>query len=197
MPAYSLDANALSGDVTCNLGDEIARGVIDVRSECAFLRVTVLSQIKRLTQVNRPLEISIRVIDPHTVSQLDSAARSLCPGAKTNVVGTRVHIRIMYFCPAKVPNLESFLDRLPPYAELNVPQSHDGRVDRPVDRRGRSQLLTDCGNHSSFSTCHRREAVPTGSECASAKSYRYGGTHHKLRPRSREYIFHQLPPLNL
>ena len=95
MPIGSLDANPLPGDISCNLRDEIAGRVIDIRFERARLRVAVLSQTDRLTQVNRPLEVSIRVIDPHAVSQLDSAARGLNPCAQTDVVGTRVYIRVM------------------------------------------------------------------------------------------------------
>src|SRR5215469_731760 len=55
---------------------------------------------------------------------------------------------------------------------LDVPQTHDGELIVPSARRGSSPLLTDCGNHHSFSSCYRSEAVPTGSECASAESYR-------------------------
>ena len=43
VPALSLDANALPGDISCNLRDEIAGRVIDIRFECARLRVAVLS----------------------------------------------------------------------------------------------------------------------------------------------------------
>lgn len=43
VPALSLDANAVPGDISCNLRDEIAGRVIDIRFECARLRVAVLS----------------------------------------------------------------------------------------------------------------------------------------------------------
>jgi len=121
----SLDVNALSGDIPCNFRDEIARRVIDIQFERTGLPVAVLSQTDRLTQVNRPHKISVGVITPHAVGQLDGAARGLYPGAEANVVSARVYIRIMHFRPAKVPVLESFLDRLPAYAELDVPQSND------------------------------------------------------------------------
>ena len=105
--------------------DEIAGRVIDIHRECSRLCIAVVRQIDRLTQVNRPLEISIGVIAPHAVSQLVSATSRLDPCAQTDVVGTLVYIRVMYFRPAEVPGLESFLDRLPTYAELDVPQTDD------------------------------------------------------------------------
>jgi len=99
MPSGSLDVNALPRNIPCNFGDEIAGGVIDIEFECSRLRIAVLSQPDRLTQVNRPHKISVRVIAPDAVGQLDSAARGLCPGAETNIVGARVYIRIVYFRP--------------------------------------------------------------------------------------------------
>ena len=125
MASRSLDPNALPADIPYNLGDEIAGRVINVQLECTCLPVAVVIQTDRLTQVNRPLEISISVIAPHAVSQLQSAASGFDPCAQTNGAGARVYIWVMYFRPAKVPVLESFLDRLPTNAELDVPQTDD------------------------------------------------------------------------
>src|ERR1700684_852633 len=119
--------------------------------------------------MDRPQEISIRVVAPHAMSEFKSATRRLYPRAQTDWARPRINVRVMHFRSAEIPVLKSFLDRLPLHDELDVPKNDDGRVCGGVCRVAR-YLLPDGATHDSLAACHRGQTIPTRSGRAGADS---------------------------
>src|SRR5262249_40418484 len=89
---------------------------------------------KRFVQGEDSLEISVRVVQPHSVSELESLMRFFLPRAQANISLSWIYVWVVNFCPASIPDLVGFLDLMPSHEEADMPKSNDGRVDRIIGR---------------------------------------------------------------
>jgi hypothetical protein len=70
----SLNRNAFFRDVAGYLKEEVAGRVVEIQGEGTALRIAAVTQSERFTEVDGSHEVSVRVVRPHAVSELESAA---------------------------------------------------------------------------------------------------------------------------
>jgi len=102
--------------------------------------VAPVAKRKRFGQVARSLEISVRVVEPYSVSKVERPWCRLPPSPEANVSGPWVDVWVMNFGPASIPDLECLLDLLISNQEADMPKSNDGRVEGIITRGGRPVL---------------------------------------------------------
>jgi len=128
LPALSLDLDPVSGDTPRDFRYEVPGGIVEIQLERTRLLSTVVTEMNRLTQVDRPHKVSVAIVVPNAVSELETAARNRHPRAQADVARPRVDVGVVYLCSAEIPVLESFLDGLAAHPKLDVPQPDDRRV---------------------------------------------------------------------
>ena len=124
------------------------------------MRIAVVTQSERLTQVDGSHEVSARVVRPHAVSKLESPVWSVLPYSQADVATSRIDIRVVNLSPTGIPELVRFLDGLTADHELDVPKAYDARVvavafGSPKIRLDRAGLSMD----GSSPRCHRRQGI--------------------------------------
>jgi len=75
----SVNRNAFSRDIAGYLEEEVAGRVIEIQGEGTAVRIAALTHGDRFTEVDGSQEVSVRVIAPHAVSELESPVRSMLP----------------------------------------------------------------------------------------------------------------------
>ena len=95
-----------------------------------------LSPHKSFAQVARSLEIPARVVQPYSVSELESPGCCFLPGPEADVSCPGIDVWVVNFGAASIPDLERFLDLLISDQEADMPKSNDGHVDRIIARGG-------------------------------------------------------------
>lgn len=93
-----------------------------------------IAKYKRFGQDADPLEISAGVVQPYSVSELESQGRRLFPGSEADVSLPGVDVRVVNFRPAGIPDLECLLDLLISNQKADMSKSNDPRVDRIITR---------------------------------------------------------------
>ena len=88
-----------------------------------------MAKDKRFAQVDRSQKISIYIVRPYSVSELESSVRGLLPGPKADASPPWIDVWVVNFGPAGIPDLERFLDRLISNLEADMPESNDGCID--------------------------------------------------------------------
>ena len=78
----SVGRNALSDHCSRNLSDEIAVRIIDIQRERTAVGVTLFAKNKRFGQITRSLKISAYIVEPNSVSKLESPRRRLLPRSR-------------------------------------------------------------------------------------------------------------------
>ena len=136
----SIGRNSFSDYRSRNLSDKIAGRVIDIQRERTAVSVASIAKRQIFRQMARSLEISIRVIEPYSVSELERLGRCLLPGAEANISLPWVDVWVVNFRSAGIPDLERLLDLLVSNQETDMPKSNDGRVDRIITRGRRLGL---------------------------------------------------------
>jgi len=120
------------------------------------VRIAALTHSYGFTEVDGSQEVSVRVIAPHAVSELESPVRSMLPHPQADVARSRINIRVVNLGPPSIPELVRFLDGLPTDRELDVPKANHGFDD---DVSGRSRVRLDRAGLTmggSGRRCHRR-----------------------------------------
>jgi hypothetical protein len=92
------------------------------------VRIAVVTQTERLTEVDSSQKVSVDVIRPHAVSELVGPPSRFLPRPQTDGTPSRINIRIVNLGPAGIPNLVRLLDGLTADDELDVPKANDGSV---------------------------------------------------------------------
>ena len=116
----SVGGNALSDYRPRNRSDWVTERIKDVQRERTAMGVAPVAKRKRFGQVARSLEISVRVVEPNSVSELESSWCRLLPSPEANVSGPWVDVRVVNFGPAGIPDLEGLLDLLIPNQEAEI-----------------------------------------------------------------------------
>ena len=124
------------------------------------MRVTVVTQSNRFTEVDCSHEVSVRVVRPHAVSELESPVWSVLPYSQADVATSRIDIRVVNLGPADIPDLVRILEGLTSDCELGVPKAYDARVvavafGSPRIWLDRAGLTMD----GSSPRCHRRQGI--------------------------------------
>ena len=99
-----------------------------------------MAKDKRFSQIDRSQKISIYIVRPYSVSELESPVLRLLPSSETDASSPWINVWVVNFGPADIPDLESFLDSLISNLETDMPKSNDGPVDRIITRGGRPVL---------------------------------------------------------
>ena len=81
----SVNRNAFSRDVAGYLSDEVAGRIIDVQREGTAVRIAAITQSKRLTEVDSSHKISVYVVRPHAVSELEGPPSRVLPRPEADV----------------------------------------------------------------------------------------------------------------
>src|SRR5947207_2947764 len=136
----SVGRNALSDHCSRNLSDEIAVRIIEIQRERTAVGVTLFAKNKRFGQITRSRKISAYIVEPNSVSKLESPRRRLLPRPEADVSFPGIDVRVVNFGAASIPDLERLLDLLIPNQEADMPKSNDRHVDRTITRGGRSAL---------------------------------------------------------
>ena|SRR5438132_2722021 len=99
-----------------------------------------MAQDECFCQVDRSQEISIYIVIPYPMSELERPVLRLLPSSETDASSPWINVWVVNFGPADIPDLESFLDSLISNLETDMPKSNDGPVDRIITRGGRPVL---------------------------------------------------------
>lgn len=132
--------NTLSNHGSRNLTYEVACQIIDIKRKGTAVSVALIAKDKRFTQGARSLEISTCIVEPYSVSKLESSRRLLLPRSEADVSLPGIDVWVVNLCSAGIPDLERFLDLLISNQEADMPKSNDGRVDRSIARGKRPGL---------------------------------------------------------
>jgi hypothetical protein len=130
----SVNGNAFSRYAAGYLSDEVAGGVIEIQGEGTAVRIAALTNSNRFTEVDGSQEVSVRVVAPHAVSELESPVRML-PHPQADAARSRINIRVVNLGPPSIPELVRFLDGLITDRELDVPKANHGFADVVSCRR--------------------------------------------------------------
>ena len=164
MPRGSLNRNAFSRDVAGYLEEEVAGRVEEIQGEGTAVRIAVVTQSERFTEVDGSHKGSVRVVRPHAVSELESPVRNVLPYPQADVSPSRIDIRVVNLGPTGIPELVRFLDSLIADHELDVPKANDARVGAVVfgGPRGRPRVRLDRAGltmDGSSPSCHRGQGI--------------------------------------
>ena len=151
----SVSRNAFSRDVAGHLIDEVAGRVIEIRGEGTAVRIAVLTHSDRFTEVDGSQEVSVRVVAPHAVSELESPVWSSLPHSQADVPPSRINIRVVNLGPPSIPELVRFLDGLIADRELDVPKADHGFACVVSGRSGVRLDRTGLTMNGSGRRCHR------------------------------------------
>src|SRR5712692_1689252 len=167
----SLNRNAFSRDVADDLKLEVAGRVEEIQGEGTAVRIAVVTHCERFTEVDGSHEVSVRIVRPHAVSELESPLWSMLPHSQADVSTSRINIRIVNLCPPGIPELVRFLDGLTADHELDVPKAYDARVvavafGSPRIWLDRAGLTMD----GSSPRCHRGQGIAARRERTGAES---------------------------
>ena len=124
------------------------------------MRIAVVTHCERFTEVDGSHEVSVRVVRPHAVSELESPLWSVSPHSQADVSTSRINIRVVNLCPPGIPELVRFLDGLTADRDLDVPKANDARVGAigfsgPRVRLNRAGWTMD----ESSPRCHRGQGI--------------------------------------
>jgi hypothetical protein len=108
----SLHRNAFSRDIAGYLELKVAGRVVKIQGEGTGVRIAAIPQSDRFTEVDGSHEVSVRVVRPHAMSELESPVRTVFPHAQADVARSRINIRVVNLGPPGIPELVRFLDGL-------------------------------------------------------------------------------------
>src|SRR4029077_8372838 len=108
----SVNRNAVPRDNTGDLCDEVAGGVVEIQGERTTVRIAALTHSDCFTEVDGSQEVSVRVVVPHAVSELESAVRSVFPHPQADASPSRINIRVVNLSPPGIPELVRRLNGL-------------------------------------------------------------------------------------
>ena len=63
------------------------------------MRIAVVTHCERFTEVDGSHEVSVRVVRPHAVSELESPVRAVLPHPQADVARSRINIRVVNLGP--------------------------------------------------------------------------------------------------
>src|SRR5450759_5733802 len=94
------------------LEEEVAGRVIEIQGEGTAVRIAAVTHSERFTEVDGSHEVSVRVVVPHAVSELESPVWSVLPHSQADGPPSRINIRVVNLGPPSIPELVRFLDGL-------------------------------------------------------------------------------------
>ena len=156
----SLNRNAFSRDVAGYLEQEVAGRVEEIQGEGTAVRVAVVTQSERFTEVDGSHEVSVRVVRRYAVSELVGPVWSVLPHPQADVPRSRINIGVVNLGPTGIPELECLLDGLIADRELDVPKADDRRTGNVPARRLRVRLYrAGLTVEESGPCCHRGQGI--------------------------------------